>query len=66
MAKKSRRAHIRDTISDLVGSFLYYGRKEDEDLPLGAIEASIEAGEITTDDIVDCFRTELVKGLGGE
>ena len=47
------------TVSDLVGGFMYYDRKEDEDLPRGAIEAAIAAGEITTDEIVAEFRRHL-------
>ena len=50
-------------VPDLVGAFLYYNRKEDEDLPLGEIESAIEAGELTVDDIVERFRAELVEVL---
>ncbi len=48
---------------DLVGSFLYYDRKEDEDLPAGAIEAAIAAGEVTADEIADKFRSALGEGF---
>jgi hypothetical protein len=62
-AKMTRRDHIAATASDLVGEFLYYGRKEDEDLPRGAIQEAIAAGEVTVDEIADLFRRELVEGL---
>ena len=31
----SKRQIILDTVDDLVGDFLYYGRKEDDELPRG-------------------------------
>lgn len=60
---KERHEIIRDAVSDLVGSFLYYDRKEDDDLPRGAIEEAIKAGELTVDDIIEDFRRELMKGI---
>lgn len=59
----SRRELILTTVDDAVSNLLYYNRKEDEDLPRGAIEAAIEAGEITVDEIVEHFRTGLVSGI---
>ncbi len=55
----TRRETILDTVDDLVSDFLYYDRKEDEDLPRGEIEAAIEAGEVTIDDLVARFRDGL-------
>lgn len=60
---RTRRDHIAATVSDLVADFLYYGRKEDEDLPRGEIEAAIAAGEVTEDEIVDLFRRKLEIGI---
>lgn len=54
---------IENTISDMVSCFLYYDRKEDENLPLEVIENMIESKEISVDDIVSKFREELIKGL---
>lgn len=34
-------------------------RKEDEDLPVGAIQEAVDAGIITKEDIVDRFREQL-------
>jgi len=56
---------IAVTIDDLVGNFLYYDRKEDEELEQGVIEAAIEDGVVTEDELVEMFRTSLRKGLGG-
>jgi hypothetical protein len=63
---KTRAAQIRGTVSDLVSDFLYYDRKEDEDLPRGAIQDAIAANELTVDSLVEWFREELTKGLGHE
>jgi len=61
--RRVRRDHIVATVSDLVGSLLYYDRKEDEDLPRGAIEEAIAAGEVTIDEIVDLFRREMTDAI---
>lgn len=62
---KTRRERILDRVSDLVGELMYYRRKEDAELPRGAIEAAVAAGEVSTDEIVACFAKELraVKGM---
>lgn len=54
---------ILDNVSDLVSNFLYYDRKEDEELPNGAIETAIENNEISVDEIVALFKAELVEGI---
>ena len=54
---------ILDTIDDMIADFLYYDRKEDDQLPQGAIERAIESGEITEQDIVDAFARSLRQGL---
>ena len=55
----TRREVIFGTVEDLVGELLYYGRKEDEDLPRGAIEEAIEKKEITVDEIKALFCSSL-------
>ena len=54
---------ILDTIEDLVVDFLYYDRKEDEDLPRGVIEKAILNREISIEEILEKFRQELVKAI---
>lgn len=54
---------ILNTVKDLVSDFLYYDRKEDEDLPRGAIEEAIEYDVITRAEICAAFQKELEKGL---
>lgn len=61
---KTRRENIEATIDDLVGSFLYYDRKEDEKLLRGEIEAAVKAGEITVDEIVERFRKGVQETVG--
>lgn len=61
---KTRRENIEATITDMVTDFLYYDRKEDEELPREAIEESIAAGEISVKEIVELFERHLKAGLG--
>ena len=58
-----KRETILNTVDDLVSKFLYYDRKEDEDLPRGAIEAAILDGEISVEDMSDLFKAKLIEGL---
>jgi len=50
---------ILDTVSDMMGNLLYYDRKEDEELPVGAIEQALTDGFITTEEIVAVVRKNL-------
>jgi len=50
---------ILKTVDDLVSDFIYYDRKEDEELPSGEIEKAINNGDITVDEIVNCFKLKL-------
>ncbi len=59
----TRRERIEAEIEDLVSRFLYYDRKEDQNLPRGEIQAAIEAGEIYETDIVNAFEVALGEGL---
>ena len=59
----NRRQTILNAVSDLVADFMYYDRKEDEELPRGAIEEAVAAGEITEAEIVKRFAADLRIGL---
>ena len=61
LATTVSREVIFGVITDLVSDFLYYDRKEDDDLPHGSIEKAIEVGAITLDEIVEQFSTEVRK-----
>jgi hypothetical protein len=50
---------ILDTIADLVGEFVYYGRKEDEQLSMDQLNKAVESGVITVDEMVAEFRKHL-------
>ncbi len=54
---------IKGYVRDLVGSFMYYDRKEDEDLPVGYINEAVKSKEITIDEIVEEFRKSLTASL---
>jgi len=56
---KTRRAHIIDSIEDLFTDWLYYDRKEDQDLPRGSIEEAVEAGEISKQEIANQFLAHI-------
>lgn len=61
---RTRKQIILDIVSDLVGAFTYYDRKESESLPMGALDEAIAAGEITVDEIVAQFRQGLEATYG--
>lgn len=61
----NRRSDIITAVENLVADFVYYDRKEDEDLPRGSIQGAIDAGEISVDEIVARFAASLREGLGG-
>ena len=50
---------IKDTVSD----FLYYDRKEDEEMSREDIQRVFDDGLITIDEAVNLFREELINGL---
>ena len=45
--------------SDIPTMLLYYDRKEDSDVPVGAIEEAIAAGEVTVDEILAPLKAAL-------
>jgi hypothetical protein len=61
---------ILGSARDLASYFLYYDRREDEDLPEGQIEEDVKDGVVTVDEIVAAFRAGLVEdghlGIAGE
>lgn len=59
----SDRETLAATISDLVKDLLVYDRREDEQLPEGRIEDMIARGEVTIEQMVDCFRRGLEEEL---
>ena len=54
---------IFGSVGDLVSNFLYYNRKEDEDLPVGKIEELIGDKTISIDDLVERFRQALLENI---
>ena len=54
---------IHDTIVDLVSDLLYYDRKEDSTLPVGAIDEAVTANAVSIDEIVALFREQLERGI---
>ena len=60
---KKRNELILGRVEDLVANFLYYDRKEDEDLPRGVIEKAIKKQEITIEEIVNKFKKSIIEGI---
>ena len=54
---------LRDTIlntaRDCASNFIYYDRKEDEDLSADQLRDAVEHGVVTVDEIAQAFRDEL-------
>jgi len=61
MTNEETKEHIFGSVEDLVSNFLYYDRKEDEDLPVGKIEELIEDKTISIDELVERFRQALLE-----
>lgn len=55
---------IINTVKDLSANFLYYDRKEDDELSAEDLENAINSGEITIEEIVAEFESNLRKTLG--
>lgn len=60
---KTRRDIIMDAIETTAMNLMHYDRKEDEDLGRGQIEAAINAGEITIDEMVEEFRLHIAEAI---
>ncbi len=60
---EKRRELILETVRDLVADFLYYDRKEDEELGPDEIDEAIDEGDLTIDEITEAFRDEVRKRL---
>lgn len=50
---------LKNKISDLLSNFFYYDRKEDDQLPVGEIQAWVTSGEITKEEIIEMFTNEI-------
>lgn len=54
-----RKQLIVNTISDLCMDFLYYDRKEDDELTQNDLIEAVKNKEITIDQMVNVFRIQL-------
>ena len=57
---------ILNKISDLCSNFLYYDRKEDEELSMEQLNEAVKTGEITVDEMVAEFRKHLEAMYGSQ
>ena len=63
ISSMATRARVFGTVADLVSNLLYYDRKEDEELSVGAIDKAVSDGVISIEEIVNHFRNHLTKGI---
>lgn len=54
---------ILNEASDCASNFMYYDRKDDEDLPRGSIENAISENVVTVEDIISEFRKTILENL---
>ena len=57
------RHKILNTLDAAMSDFLYYDRKEDNDLPINAIETAIIEGEISIEEMADAFKIALKSAI---
>ena len=57
---------VENCIIDLVAEFFYYGRKDDEDLSVDALEDAINRGTVTKEEIIEIFSREVTDAVDGE
>lgn len=62
--EKTTKQKVLDRVSDLVTSFVYYDRKEDEELDVDQLNEAIESGEVTVNEIVEKFKRCLLNVYG--
>ena len=55
----TRRDLILANANDLARDFLYYDRREDEELTEGEIQEAVEKGEVTKEEIIEEFKRQL-------
>lgn len=60
-----QRARVFNCVDDLVSGFLYYDRKEDEDLPLGKIEELVSQTWLTIGEVAAYFENRLRERIPG-
>jgi len=56
---KNKKEKILEAVKDSMADLLYYNRKEDEELPINAIEDAIIEGEIAPREIFDVVVVSL-------
>lgn len=55
--------YILGAVRDNAANFVYYDRKEDEDLSASQLKSAVALGIITIDEIAEVFKEVLTKSL---
>jgi hypothetical protein len=61
--REEARKHIFGLTEDLVSDFLYYNRKEDEEVGVDYIPVAITKGFITGEEIAQAFKEKLLDAI---
>ena len=59
-----KKEYAKKVIIDLVADFLYYDRKEDEDLNRDDILKLYQTDELTVQETIQLFAEELARAIG--
>jgi len=58
---KTKKEIILGKVTDLAFNLMFTDRKGCEELPEGSIQDAVYEGELSVDDMVDRFRSELLR-----
>jgi len=55
---------VFEALENSISKFLYYDRKEDDDLNVEQFKQAVRRGDITLDEMVDYFTNSLIEYFG--
>lgn len=61
MSEQELKYYILGCASDVAKDFIYYDRKEDEELCMDVIQNAVKNNVLTIDEIVEAFRKGLME-----
>jgi len=64
MTNSDLKSEIISRVKDLAANFMYYDRKEDEEVPVDVLLAAFIDQIITVEEVLDVFKAKLNECLG--
>jgi len=58
-AMEDKKNHALNLVEDVLSSYFYYDRKDDEDLSVKEMEELINSGTLTVDELIDQFSLKI-------